>query len=232
MASVVLVQPVRADDYSYEQQLKSELAAQLNQNKSNPSAASTYYQLAELYRKRKILGEASSYFRRALAYSIAGTSSAVYGSATSWDVPDDSAIDSKLKNPGTISGSALNANILLGLASIYSEQGLFQDAEQLLKRVADMSNDQNPFGGITIDPLSSSRALAALAELYARQGRFNDAESYYKKSIAYKEQTYGPDSAQVLPELKGLAALYKSEHKQADVEDIEKRISAITEKLR
>ena len=74
------------------------------------------------------------------------------------------------------------------------------------------------------------RSLNNLASLYRAQGRYADAEPLYKRSLAIREKTLGPDHPDVAVSLNNLALLYQAQGRYADAEPFYKRSLAIREK--
>jgi CHAT domain-containing protein/Flp pilus assembly protein TadD len=72
-------------------------------------------------------------------------------------------------------------------------------------------------------------SLNNLALLYQEQGRYADAEPLYKRSLAIRQKTLGPDHPDVATSLNNLAWLYKDQGRYADAEPLYKRSLAIKE---
>jgi tetratricopeptide (TPR) repeat protein len=73
-------------------------------------------------------------------------------------------------------------------------------------------------------------SLHNLAGLYRMQGRYAEAEPLYKRSLAIRENGYGPDHQDVALILKSLAGLYHHQGRYTDAEPLYKRSLAIREK--
>jgi tetratricopeptide (TPR) repeat protein len=76
-------------------------------------------------------------------------------------------------------------------------------------------------------PGYGAESLALL--LRYSQGRYADAEPLYKRSLAIREKTLGPDHEDVATSLNNLAELYRSQERYADAEPLLKRSLAIRE---
>ena len=75
-----------------------------------------------------------------------------------------------------------------------------------------------------------AQSLNNLAQLYHAEGRYTDAEPLYKRSLAIREKTLGPDHPDVAASLNNLAELYRNQGRYADAEPLYKRSLAINEK--
>ena len=67
--------------------------------------------------------------------------------------------------------------------------------------------------------------------LYQAQGRYVDAEPLYKRSLAIREKSLGPDRSEVAESLNNLAFLYNAQARFADAEPLFRRSLAIKEKV-
>ena len=65
---------------------------------------------------------------------------------------------------------------------------------------------------------------------YDNQGRYADAEPLYKRALAVREKTLGPDHPDVAQTLNNLALLYYNQGRYAEAEPLYKRALAIYEK--
>jgi tetratricopeptide (TPR) repeat protein len=66
--------------------------------------------------------------------------------------------------------------------------------------------------------------------LYDRQGQYADAEPMFKRSLAIKEKTFGPNHPDVAIALINLASLYGEQARFSEAEPLHKRALAINEK--
>ena len=70
-------------------------------------------------------------------------------------------------------------------------------------------------------------SLNNLAGLYYTQGRYAEAEPLYKRALAIREKTLGPDHPDVANSLNNLAGLYQDQRRYADAESLYKRTLAV-----
>jgi CHAT domain-containing protein len=117
------------------------------------------------------------------------------------------------------------------LASLYSREGRYAEAEPLFKRSLSL-RESGPWLLRSYNPDDPEIAgtLASLGSLYAQQGRYAEAEPLFKQTLAMLEKVLGPGSAAVAGALDGLAGLYRTEKRYADAEPLFKRSLAIREK--
>jgi CHAT domain-containing protein/Tfp pilus assembly protein PilF len=73
-------------------------------------------------------------------------------------------------------------------------------------------------------------SLNNLAEIYRVQGRYADAEPLYKRALAIREKTFGPDHPDVGQSLNNLTLLFQTQGRYSDAEPLYKRALAIPEK--
>jgi tetratricopeptide (TPR) repeat protein len=79
-------------------------------------------------------------------------------------------------------------------------------------------------------PTTATLRHRSTALLYDNQGRYADAEPLYKRALAIREKTLGPDHPDVAQSLNNLASLYDHQGRYADAEPLSKRSLAIREK--
>jgi tetratricopeptide (TPR) repeat protein len=72
--------------------------------------------------------------------------------------------------------------------------------------------------------------LNNLAELYRVQGRHAEAEPLYRRALAIREKTLGPDHPDVATVLVNYAALLRETGRGAEAEKLEARAQAIRAK--
>jgi len=70
-------------------------------------------------------------------------------------------------------------------------------------------------------------SLGNLAGLYTSQGRYADAESLYRRTLAIREKTLGPDDPDVAASLNKLASVYTDQGRYADAEPLYRQAIAI-----
>lgn len=63
--------------------------------------------------------------------------------------------------------------------------------------------------------------------LYEAQGQYAQAEPLYKRSLAIREKTLGPDHPDVALSLENMAVLYIETGTDKESEDLEKQAAAI-----
>src|SRR5262249_51473494 len=74
------------------------------------------------------------------------------------------------------------------------------------------------------------KALSQLAHFYALDGRSLDAEMLYRRLLAIREQTFGPNNKAVAAVLNDLGGVVSDQGRHAEAEAIIKRALDITEK--
>jgi tetratricopeptide (TPR) repeat protein len=72
-------------------------------------------------------------------------------------------------------------------------------------------------------PTTATLRHRSTALLYDNQGRYADAEPLYKRALAIREKTLGPDHPDVAQSLNNLALLYDQQGRYADAEPLYKR---------
>jgi tetratricopeptide (TPR) repeat protein len=114
---------------------------------------------------------------------------------------------------------------LNGLASLYKDQGKYNEAEPLLLR--SLSIDEKVYGE---DHLDVAISLNNLASLYKDQGKYNEAEPLYQRSLFILEKQLGENHPHVATSLNNLAGLYDSQGKYNEAEPLYRRSLFILEK--
>jgi len=72
-----------------------------------------------------------------------------------------------------------------------------------------------------------TESLNNLAELYRIQGRYPEAEPLYRRSLAIRERTLGPEHPSVATSLNNLAAFYHVQGRYAEAEPLYRRTLVI-----
>jgi tetratricopeptide (TPR) repeat protein len=103
------------------------------------------------------------------------------------------------------------------------EQGHYVEANRLLELAR---QEAEGFGSNDVRLASS---LEILAELYRAQKRYGDAEPLYRRALAIREKSQGPEHSAVAETLSGLGDLYRAEGRYADAEPLYRRALAIWE---
>ncbi|MFM7425444.1 MAG: tetratricopeptide repeat protein [Elainella sp.] len=176
------------------------------QTPSSPLLASLYQQLARVYRNRLNRGEAANYPTEA-AKAIRYFEKAI-ALQTDLDLPLDLA-------------TSLN-----NLAGLYRAQGRYAEAEPLLLRALDITEQQLGAGHPHV-----ARGLNNLAELYRAQGRYAEAELLHLRALDITEQQLGSDHPDVALSLNNLARLYESQERYAEAEPLYLRALSILLKM-
>jgi tetratricopeptide (TPR) repeat protein len=101
----------------------------------------------------------------------------------------------------------------------------YVEAEECLRRALDIL-ERDPG-----DRTMVSNCAYSLAEVARPQGRWDEAETFYKKAMAIDEKIYGPEHAEVLISIRGLAGLYREAERLDDAERLARRAAAMSEKL-
>jgi tetratricopeptide (TPR) repeat protein len=152
--------------------------------------------------------------KMAAIYASPGTASALQSIAQSGNDKD--------KN---IASQALTVT----LEKIADNQSKLKDVEQDLKNALVQNN-----GAPSADPSHAQDLpynLTKLADFYLLQGQYDLAEPLLKRSLAIRQQMYGPDNPQVVDVLKNLAELYKLQGNSTEADAYLVRARQIEEKL-
>jgi tetratricopeptide (TPR) repeat protein/nucleoside phosphorylase len=204
----------------------------------HPNTATTFNNLAELYRAQGRYSEAEPLYRRALA------------------------IKEQLLGADHLD-MAVNLN---NLALLYQEQGRFSEAEPLFERA--LAVREQRLGAEHLDTAVSLHNLAALyraqnkyseaeplcqralaiweqqlgpdhpntatsvnnmAFLYRAQGRYSEAEPLYQRALAINEQLLGAEHPDTATCLNNLASLYYRQGRFSEAETLYQRALAIRE---
>jgi tetratricopeptide (TPR) repeat protein len=116
------------------------------------------------------------------------------------------------------------AHPLIGLASIYYEQGKYAEAEPLFQRALHI--DEKAYGS---DHPNVAYELNGLAALYYKQSEYDKAEPLYQRALRIWEQAQGADHPLVAYPLYNLASIYLGQDKYAEAEPLLQRALRIWE---
>jgi tetratricopeptide (TPR) repeat protein len=113
------------------------------------------------------------------------------------------------------------------LASLYTEQEKYDEAEWLYKRVVEIHEET-----LGPDHLDTAASLANLANFYSHdKDRQRDAEPPYQRAIAIRDKALGPEHPSTATLLTELAELHESLGKYDQAEPLYERALAIREKV-
>lgn len=152
--------------------------------------------------------------RMAAIYASPGTASALRSIAQTGNEKDK-----------TIATEALAQT----LEKIAINQSKLKDMEQDLKTA--LAERDAAHGNQSAESQDLPYNLSKLAHLYVMQGEYDLAEPLFKRSLAMREQMYGPYNAQIVDVLKSLAELSKLRGNKAQSENYLARAQAIEQKL-
>jgi len=114
---------------------------------------------------------------------------------------------------------------LNGLASLYRNQGEYNEAEPLFLRSLSIMEKQ-----LGENHLDVAINLNNLAGLYTDQGKYNEAEPLYRRSLCIMEKQLGENHLYVVNSLNNLALLYTDQGKYKVAEPLYLRSLSIYEK--
>jgi CHAT domain-containing protein len=113
---------------------------------------------------------------------------------------------------------AHNLSVLLSqnrLASIYTDERRYSEAEQLYRDALQVSRDT--FGSRHMSTLLS---LQTLASIYQAQRRYSEAEPLFLEALRVSRETLGPRHPVTLTNLHNLALLYKDQRRYSEAEPL------------
>jgi CHAT domain-containing protein len=112
------------------------------------------------------------------------------------------------EHPGTLTSVG-------NLASLYSDQGRYSEAEALYLRALEV-RERTP------GPEHPSTLLSVgnLASLYSNQGRYSEAEPLYLRALEAQERTLGPEHPDTLIGVGNLAVLYSGQGRYSEAEPL------------
>ncbi|MCP9887849.1 CHAT domain-containing protein [Cyanobium sp. ATX 6A2] len=111
------------------------------------------------------------------------------------------------------------------LANLFSQHGLYSQAESLYKRA--LAIREKALGP---DHPDTANSLNNLASLYSDQGLYSLAKPLHKRALAIHEKVLGPDHPGTANTLNNLAYLYSNQGLYSQAEPLYKRALAIREK--
>ena len=114
---------------------------------------------------------------------------------------------------------------LVGLSSVYFEQGRFHEAEPLLQRAIEI--DKAVLGPRHLDVAAHSNALGLV---YARRNENDKAEPLYREALGIFEEHLGPDHGHVGMVLRNLAGLLMIEGRPQEAAVLYVRLLPIQER--
>lgn len=112
-----------------------------------------------------------------------------------------------------------------GLATVYTLEGRFTQAEPVRKSAAEIFEE--------VYGPNSPEAWCAwnnLALLYRAEGKYAEAEPLFRKEVEDAEKRFGPESAEVAATVEQLADLYVDQGKSAQAEPLYRQAVAMWEK--
>jgi len=118
------------------------------------------------------------------------------------------------------------ADIQHAIGDVLMEQGLYREAEEVLRAAADAR--EHALGAEHADTL---RSRTRLAYAQYRQGKYNDAIAGFRGIVALEERIFGPMHPDTLLARNGLAIALDNGGKPAEAEAEHRRILAIREKV-
>jgi tetratricopeptide (TPR) repeat protein len=118
------------------------------------------------------------------------------------------------------------ADIQHAVGDVLMEQGLYREAEEVLRAAADAR--ERALGAEHADTL---RSRTRLAYAQYRQGKYNDAIAGFRGIVALEERIFGPMHPDTLLARNGLAIALDNGGKPAEAEAEHRRILAIREKV-
>jgi len=69
-----------------------------------------------------------------------------------------------------------------------------------------------------------------LAGICCHDGRYAEAEAFYRRALAIREKTFGPDHVFVAEPLEGLAKVCEQTGRAAEAQELSARVARIREK--
>lgn len=186
--------------------------------------------LAEFYMNRNRLGDAEHFLLRSLVIT-SGYSGAISDSNGEF-TNTRTFLSTVLQNPSQIPGSIEVGNTLSSLATLYSRQGRYTDAERMLKRVIQIFQSGGSNAGNLLNySANSGTALAesqrSLAQVLYKEGNVVEAENMFKSYVNTVRQDKG-DSAELADALTHLATFYKSQNRSSDADTAESEARSLS----
>lgn len=186
-------------------------------------AGKTSRLLGTFYMNNNRLGDAEHFLIRSLIIT-SGYSGAVSDSNGEF-MNTRTFVSNVLQNPTSLPGSIEVSNTLSSLATLYTRQGRYSDAERILKRVVQINENGGANAGnlLSYSP-DSSNVLAesqrSLAQVLYKEGNVVEAESMFKTYVNTVRKNKG-NSQELSEALSNLAAFYKSQNRSGDADAAE-----------
>jgi tetratricopeptide (TPR) repeat protein len=112
------------------------------------------------------------------------------------------------------------------LALLYYSQGRYSEAEPLYKKALELLQrllgEEHP---------SVATSYNNLAGLYKSQGRYSEAEPLYKKALELRQRLLGEEHPSVATSYNNLAGLYKSQGRYSEAEPLYKKALELRQRL-
>lgn len=197
-------------------------------------AGKTSRQLGVFYMNNNRLSDAEHYLIRSLIIT-SGYSGAVSDSNGEFQ-NTRTFVSNVLQNPSSLPGSIEVSNTLSSLATLYSRQGRYSDAERMLKRVVQINENGGTNAGNLLSyspesPMLLAESQRSLAQVLYKEGNVVEAETMFKTYVSTVRKNKG--TSQELEEaLNNLAAFYKSQNRSGDADSAENEAREVRNKLR
>jgi tetratricopeptide (TPR) repeat protein len=163
--------------------------------KKDPSLATLYARMGQIYRQRLERGEFQDY-QQELALAIEYFSKAA-------DLQKELGLEEDF------------ASTLSNLAFLYRSQGRYDQAEPLYQQALELRKrllgEEHPY---------VATSLNNLAFLYHSQGRYAEAEPLYLQALELRKHLLGEEHPYVATSLNNLAVLYRSQGRYAEAEPL------------
>lgn len=119
----------------------------------------------------------------------------------------------------------LQAQLMQTMGSVYTNLGLHEQAEPLLKQsLAQMR------GMLGDEHSSTLKGLDNLGTLYQRQGRYDEAEPLCSESLRLRKRLLGADHLETLTPMTCLATLYLAQARNAEAEPLFAAVLAVRQR--
>ncbi|HEY9869888.1 MAG TPA: tetratricopeptide repeat protein, partial [Candidatus Obscuribacterales bacterium] len=168
--------------------------------------------LADVYRLQGRYPEALQLLRRALKIAAHISDTRTMGGEFHGD---ERFLNNLIQNPSVVPGSPELARVLTAFGDWYREQGQYDVAIKMYKKVVDILDVppdrdisrlyRTPWEG----GYNAADGLIRLADSYAVQGQPLEGERFYKRALSYAERRFGPQHPQSVQALKKLAEFYR-----------------------
>jgi len=115
------------------------------------------------------------------------------------------------------------ARLMFIIGTVYHSLGLYAEAESLVEAAIHLQKEEL---GPSWDLAES---LSELGVLFREQGRYEESEATHLRSLAMREQLFGPDDVDVANVLNDLGVLYQDQGRYDDAIDVLKRAISLRE---